>query len=238
MRRVLIVDDNVALAENMAEIIDDAGVARSTLASSGEQALAIVAATRFDVMVTDMRMPVMSGAELIQRTRQIDPTLPIVVITALSVDAQLAEAEREGVLATLGKPVPIARLLELIARAERGRLAALVEDDVWLAESIVDVLREGGFATVVAHTLAEAEGLHGDLGVALIDLRVPGGADGAAIVQMTTRFPDLPVVVVTAYSGEIAVPPSLPVIAKPFDPRHLLDTVETLFTARARARPH
>ena len=234
MRTVLIVDDNLALAENLAEIIADAGVARPTVAGSGEEALALVAETRFDVMVTDMRMPGMNGAELIHRVRAVDPDLPILIMSAFTADQQLADARYDGVLSVLSKPTPIPRLLELVARAHRG-MVALVEDDVALADNIVEALRERGFTTVVAHSVGEAARLGGAPCVAIVVVRVPGGEDGAAIAQVRSRFPALPVIVVTAYRDRVPLPRTLPVLEKPVDTGRLLETIETLYADR-RAR--
>jgi CheY-like chemotaxis protein len=117
VRRVLIVDDNVAFAENLAEIVSDAGVAEAVVADSGSRALELLGIDRFDAMVTDMKMPRMSGAELIRRAREAHPALPILVITAFIGDDDLSIAERQGLLSVLPKPAPMRQLLDLIAQA-------------------------------------------------------------------------------------------------------------------------
>ena len=119
MRRYLLVDDNRAFAENLAEIIEDAG-AEVEIATSGEAALVLIGGTRFDALVSDMRMPTMGGAELLHRARLVDPHLPAIVVTAFTQDDDLAAAEREGLLAVLGKPVPIPNLLALLDSAVRA----------------------------------------------------------------------------------------------------------------------
>ncbi|MGA8891812.1 MAG: response regulator, partial [Anaeromyxobacteraceae bacterium] len=107
MRRYLFVDDNREFAENLAEIVSDLG-AECQMAGGGAEAIDKVRRTRFDAVVTDMRMPEMGGAEVVHQIRRIDPGLPAVVLTAHAGDADLAAARREGVLAVLAKPVPIA----------------------------------------------------------------------------------------------------------------------------------
>ena len=235
MRNILIVDDNRAFAENLAEIVGDAGVATTEVADSGQRALELIAGRRFDALVTDMRMPKMSGAELIERARQIDPALPVVVISAFSADEQLTMVAHQGVLSVLPKPAPIERLLELIGRARRGGVVAVIEDDAALADNVAEALRERGFASVIAHTVEETDRLGGALCAALVDLRLPGGDDGAALARVAERFPEVPLVVVTALRGEVAVPAHLEIVYKPFDTARLLDTVESL-AARAPQR--
>jgi two-component system, response regulator PdtaR len=232
MRRFLVVDDNLAFAENLAEIIADAGVGEVEIAQSGARALTLIAATRFDAMLTDMRMPKMSGAELIRQARALDPELPVVVVSAFSADEQLTTVVNEGVLSVLPKPVPIARVLDLIGRARRGGVVAVVEDDAALADNLVEALRERGFASIIARSLAETERLAGAMCVALVDLRVPGGGDGAAMALVADRFPDLPLLVVTAYRGQVAVPADVAIFDKPFDTGRLLDAIENICARR------
>src|SRR5512134_1318642 len=128
MRRYLVVDDNRAFAENLAEIVRDLGD-EVDVAASGEAALALARARRFDCLVTDMRMPFMGGAELVHRLRRVDPGLPAVVVTAHVGDDELERARQEGLLAVLPKPVPLGRLLEALAGARRDGLVVVVEDD-------------------------------------------------------------------------------------------------------------
>jgi DNA-binding NtrC family response regulator len=228
MRRILIVDDNRAFAENLAEIVSDADVGTAEVADSGQRALELIAEQRFDTLVTDMRMPKMSGAELIQRARQLDPALPVIVISAFSADEQLTMVANQGVLAVLPKPAPIARLLDIIGRARRGGVVAVIEDDVALAENVAEALRERGFASVIARTVEEADRLGGALCAALVDLRLPGGDTGAALARVAERFPEVPLVVVTGFRGEVSIPAHIEVVDKPFDTARLLETVESL----------
>ena len=119
LRDYLVVDDNRALAENLAEIIECEGHASVQIALSGAAALRLVRVTRFDGIVSDMRMPLMGGAELIHRARLLDPELPVIIISAYTSDADLDAVRREGPIAILPKPVPVERLLRLLAGARR-----------------------------------------------------------------------------------------------------------------------
>ena len=109
-RRYLLVDDNPAFAENVAEILSDAG-AEVTCAADGERALEAVAKSRFDAMVTDMKMPGVSGSELLRRVRERDPGLPVVLVSAYTRNEQLAEARKHGLLAFCAKTSGPAELL-------------------------------------------------------------------------------------------------------------------------------
>ena len=232
MRRYLVVDDNRDLAENLAEILAAEG-AEAAVALDGAEALERVRRTRFDVLVTDMRMPAMGGADLVHAVRRIDPGLPVLVITGYAQDQALAAARREGLVAVLEKPVPLARLLRLLAVARRDGLVAVVEDNPHQADSLAEALSSRGFSAVTAASVTETDRLGPVVPCcAVVDLRVPGGPDGEAMRRLAERFPGLPMLVVTAHR----VDPPLPhhgLFRKPFDPGALLQAVEALHAGRA-----
>src|SRR6266511_3636213 len=128
MRSYLVVDDNRDFAENLAEILRDRGD-DVAVAENGEAAAALVRTRRFDAVLTDMRMPLMGGAELVHEIRRIDPGAAAMVITAHVGDDALEAARREGLLAVLPKPVEVPRVLALLASARRDGLVVVVEDD-------------------------------------------------------------------------------------------------------------
>jgi len=236
VRSYLVVDDNREFAENLAEILRDRGD-EVLVAENGREAAAIVVTHRFDAVLTDMRMPLMSGAELVHELRRIDPGTAAMVISAHVGDDALDAARREGLLAVLPKPVEVPRLLALLACARRDGLVVVVEDDPRMSDNLCEALRTRGFAAVTAASVLETERL-GPVRpcCALVDQRVPGGPDGEAMRRLAVKYPGLPMVVVTAYHE----PPPLPhegYFTKPFDTRELLATVERLHRARPGADP-
>jgi two-component system, response regulator PdtaR len=231
MRRYLIVDDNQAFADNLGEIVRDRG-GEVAVAENGDEALLLVEKSRFDVVVTDMRMPFMNGAELVHRVRRVDPGLAAIVVTAYVRDSEIEAARQEGLLAALPKPVPVGRLLELLECARRDGVAVVIEDDAALSDNLCEALRGRGFSAVAAGSVLETERL-GPVRpfCALVDLRVPGGPAGAAMRELARKFPDLPMLVVTAFSDE----PPLPhagFFSKPFDTGALLSAVEAEYAKR------
>ena len=235
MRKILITDDNRSFAENLAEILEDAGH-QPTLAGSGAEALQLAAATRFDVLLSDMRMPEMGGAELVHRVRRLDPGLPAIVITAYTYDNDLARARQEGLLAILPKPVPMPKLLELLAVARRDGLVAIVEDDPLFSDNLTEVLRMHGFGAVTAASVTEAERL-GDVSpcLALVDMRLPGGPDGEAMRRLALRFPGLPMLVITGHA-QMAPPVSHQgLFTKPFRTASLLHAIEHIYALREKS---
>jgi CheY-like chemotaxis protein len=228
MRRYLVVDDNREFAENLAEILRDRGD-EAAIAGSGPEALALARGTRFDALLTDMRMPLMGGAQVVHAIRRIDPGLAALVITAHVGDRDLEAARREGLLAVLSKPVEVERLLGLLALARRDGLVVVVEDDPAMSENLAEGLRESGFAAVTAGSVLETERL-GPVRpfCALVDLRVPGGPDGEAMRRLAERYPGLPTIVVTAHGEEVPPLPHCEIFRKPFDTAALIAAVERL----------
>jgi DNA-binding NtrC family response regulator len=234
MRRYLIVDDNREFAENLAEILRDRG-AEVDLAAQGAEALELVGRARYDAMLTDMRMPGMGGAQVVHQARRLDPGLAALVVTAHVADDALEAARREGLLAVLGKPVPVGQLIDLLEAARRDGLVAVVEDDAGLSDNLGEALRSRGFAVVTAASVLETERL-GPVHpcCALVDLRVPGGPDGEAMRRLGEKFPGLPMLIMTGLHAA-SVAPGAWCFLKPFDTAELLAAVERLHAARPGA---
>jgi len=180
-----------------------------------------------------MRMPGMDGATLVREARTTDPGLPAIVFTAFARDEGLSAVRAQAPLAVLPKPVPVGRLLELLARARRDGVVAVVEDDTALSENLAEVLRDRGFGVLTAGSLGELDYLaeHRPF-TALVDLRLPDAPDGEALARLARRFPDLPLIVITAYSD--VAPPLRPrsVFYKPFATADLVAAVESLYESR------
>ncbi|MET0404946.1 MAG: response regulator [Cystobacter sp.] len=194
MRSYLLLDDNLAFAENLAEILRDGGD-EATVVTEGPRALSLAGARRFDALLTDMQMPGMSGAVAVRHIRQVDPGLAVVVITAHPRLEDLEAVRQQGLLAVLPKPVPIFPLVELLARARRDALVALLEEEqLARGESLVGQLRSRGFSCVTARSASDA-GRLADLRpfAALADPRRPEGAAGEVLRQLRALLPTLPV---------------------------------------------
>ncbi len=116
MTRVHIVDDNRALAENIAELLEASGHEVSYDATP-EDALRRAFAEG-TVLVLDVRMPGMDGVELYRRLLARQGTLRCIFVTAYAADARLAEARALGAQAILPKPFELPRLLEVIDAAD------------------------------------------------------------------------------------------------------------------------
>ena len=113
-RNALVVDDNVALAENIVEILELAGYVVWT-AASAEEALPRALAGEVDVIVTDYRLPGLNGAELIKRVRRCGQKVRAVIISAYTDEGTVTEAYEAGISDFISKPIDFARLTRVLA---------------------------------------------------------------------------------------------------------------------------
>jgi CheY-like chemotaxis protein len=112
--RILVVDDDTSIRSFVEMALDSVGYVVST-AGNGAEALAVTDEFRPDLILLDMRMPVMDGWTFAKKYRQqAGPHAPIVVITAATDAGQrAAEIEADGFL---GKPFDLDDLLGLVSR--------------------------------------------------------------------------------------------------------------------------
>lgn len=119
---VLIVDDHRQARESMADILRQAGHEVQCV-SSGSEALQTLDRASFDVVVTDLQMPGMSGLEFMRQLSERPHGAQVVMVTAYATVASAVEAMRRGAFDYLEKPFDADRLENLVARAMgHGRL--------------------------------------------------------------------------------------------------------------------
>jgi DNA-binding NtrC family response regulator len=111
-RRILIIDDNLGLAENIAEILEMHGYL-TEVATSAEEALSKVGPPPPDVVVTDYRLPGIDGASLLRRLSGMGVRVNAVVISAFTDDDTIEDAKSAGA-AFLAKPVDFEALGRLV----------------------------------------------------------------------------------------------------------------------------
>jgi CheY-like chemotaxis protein len=114
--RVLVVEDDASIREMIALALESAGHEAVT-ASNGEDALELVEHEEADVIVLDLRMPLMDGSEFARRYDQRDGRAPIIVLTATGSSA--AARAVIGAVRVVEKPFDVDQLLGAVKEAER-----------------------------------------------------------------------------------------------------------------------
>ncbi len=115
MATVLIVDDDTALRESIAEALGDLGHA-PVEAKDGAAALSRLEQDGIDAVLLDIRMPGMDGLEVLRRMRALPAPPPVAVLTAVPTADNTIEAMRLGAADHLAKPIGRSDLQELLAR--------------------------------------------------------------------------------------------------------------------------
>jgi two-component system response regulator HydG len=122
--RILIVDDEPDMVDNCARILRRAGH-RCLTATDPQRALALLESERPDLLLTDLKMPELDGLALLRRAHELDPALPVVVITAFATIESAVAAIKEGAFDYLPKTFSADHLSLVVERALRQRRLAL-----------------------------------------------------------------------------------------------------------------
>ena len=133
-KTVLVVDDDADILKLIAMRLATAGYAVQT-AESGERALAAIAVTRPDVVVTDLKMGGMDGLALFEAIQRAAPTLPVIILTAHGTIPDAVDATQRGVFGFVPKPFDGKALIAQVEQALRVSSAtgAPHADDDWRA---------------------------------------------------------------------------------------------------------
>jgi two-component system response regulator HydG len=118
--RVLVVDDEPSARTGLERLLKDEGF-EITTAADGQQALERIGDVAPEVIVTDLKMPGMDGLALLAKVRELDPTLPVIVMTAFGEVQTAVAAMRAGAEDYLTKPIDVDALLVSIERALERR---------------------------------------------------------------------------------------------------------------------
>ncbi len=121
MAAILIVDDDHHLRRSFDKLLTQDGHTVKT-ASSGEAALPLARSGEFDLIIMDVRLPGMDGLRTFKAIREIEPLLPVIIMTAFGTTETAIEATKMGAFDYMLKPFNIPEMLSLIEKAvEAGR---------------------------------------------------------------------------------------------------------------------
>lgn len=111
-KNVLFIDDEPAITEMASHILSHSGY-KAMFFNDGNEALEYFSAHPhdFDIIITDLIMPIISGSEVATRCADINPNVPIILTTGFSEKISLASCRKWGVTAVITKPFSIQQLL-------------------------------------------------------------------------------------------------------------------------------
>jgi DNA-binding NarL/FixJ family response regulator len=119
--RCLVADDHPGLVAAVSDFLESRNVELVGVASEGEEAARLAAATTPDVALVDFRMPKLCGIDLVERIREVSPGTEVVVYTAESGDGLAQDVIRAGGAGVVLKEAPLDDIVRALEAAVAGR---------------------------------------------------------------------------------------------------------------------
>jgi two-component system response regulator HydG len=137
---LLVADDDPGLRESLERTLTREGY-RVILASDGNAALERLQAGGIDLVLTDLKMPGLTGIEVLRAAKAIAPDVDVILLTAFGTVEEAVKAMKEGAYDFLTKPFQRAQVLRLIRQALERR--ELIQQNRALRQRLDDLLRQG-----------------------------------------------------------------------------------------------
>jgi len=134
MSSILIVDDERSMREFLKILLEKDGHSVQT-AAEGNAALELIGEHDFNLVITDIRMPGISGLELLARLKKIQPGLPVIMITAFASPEDAVAAMKEGAFDYITKPFKVEEIKRIID-------AATTRKSTGVADSTPDIFSD------------------------------------------------------------------------------------------------
>src|SRR5579859_951427 len=166
MEPLLLVEDKPELRAMLKKALERAGHAVDE-APDGSSAVAKVRARRYMLVLTDLKLPGCSGIEVLRETKQADPTIPVILITAYGSVEEAVTAMKEGAYDFIQKPVDLEHLNLLVERASQQQ--ELLRENLLLREEYAE---RYGFPRIVGEHKSMQEATHQVQRVAATDSTV------------------------------------------------------------------
>lgn len=235
-QRILVVDDDEGMTKTLSLILNEEGY-ETTSANNGREAIKMVNEKKFDLILIDMKMPGLNGAETYKEIKKIRPGTPVLVMTAYAVEDLVSEALRNNAKEVIYKPFDIEKLLELINKFKEGTVISIIDDDPIITSKLKDSLEEKGYRTHIATNGTEAielikrENAH----IVFIDIEIPPSNGLDTYLKIKEINPRTTVIILTEYkenskslAGEAIKLNAFTCLYKPFETDEVLQLIEKI----------
>jgi DNA-binding NtrC family response regulator len=202
--RVLVVDDNEEFCKNVTDILELKGYEVMS-AYHGFKGLEAVKENGFNLVLMDVKMPVMDGVEAYKKIKEIAADTPVIMVTAFAVEDLIREALQQGAYGSLKKPIDFDQLLELIEQATgKGTMILVADDDENLCANIQEVLSDKGYRVSVAYDGNEAidKAEKHNFDIMLLDMKLPALNGLETYLAIREFRPDVVTIIITGYQQE------------------------------------
>ncbi len=132
MKNILVIEDEKEIRNGLVEVLEDAGFAVDS-AENGQLGLEKIRKKDFDVVVTDLIMPVVDGMEVLRETKHVKPQTRVILVTAFATIDNAVEAMKAGASDYITKPFRIddvqTKIRKVLAKAELDK-SQVVDSDL------------------------------------------------------------------------------------------------------------
>ncbi|MDY6831788.1 MAG: response regulator [Thermodesulfobacteriota bacterium] len=208
---ILVIDDSAAIRRRLIKLLEPLNASFEE-AENGQQAWDMITTTRFDVVITDIDMPVMDGIELCRRMRNNEQTrsIPVVVVSSLDSEENIEKGFEVGATYYIAKNDVYTDLFnvveDLLSRTKRNsnHLIMVVDDSPTIRRIVENGLTAAGFKVVTAengrHALEVLRDTPPDLILSDIDMPVMNGLEFCETIHADPAFSGIPFIVMSAKS--------------------------------------
>ncbi len=238
--KILVVDDDVNFGNTLTKILSAKGYAVLSQ-KDGFGALDLVQQQEFDVVLMDIKMPVMNGVETYKKIKTIRPGLCVILMTAFSVDTLIQDAMKEGVYAVVRKPFEVNSVINMIERSKTGALLAIVDDDPNICKTMKSTLEGKGYSVTTCLSGEEIISCAKDRSydIYFIDVKLPVLNGLETYLEIKKINPKAVVVMMTGYrqDAEELIQEGIKngvysCLYKPFDMNSVIRIIEEISTKK------
>jgi DNA-binding NtrC family response regulator len=238
-RRILVVDDDRQMVRTLCDIVQLQGWIPDG-AHSGEEAIDAVRKQPYQAVLMDVRMAGINGVDAFKAMKAVRPGIKVILMTAYTAADIIAEAEREGALKVLSKPVALSGLLEMLELTRKAQKPVLVvARDVDFLGSLKDMLAGHGYVTLLAKDLDEALVMLESKSppVIVLDLRLKEFMQEDTVLAIRRVNPGVALILCNGQMCEADHPELIEgrlihaSLLKPFPPARLIEILDDLYAA-------
>jgi DNA-binding NtrC family response regulator len=237
-RRILIVDDDRQMVRTLSDIFELRGWEVAGV-YSGEEAVEMVKTRPFDIVLMDILMPGMNGVEALRQVRSSNGAIRVLLMTAHSGNELVRQAERDGAIRILSKPIVIPELLEFLESERPSGHSVVVldgEEDGFMQTLEAGLAENGHTVHLAGHLDRAIEIIMSRLaGVVVLNLPLEDLHPRESVLAIRRIDPSVILVLCSAAPALLdeaveTVPPDwiYARLMKPFEPERLLEILDEL----------
>jgi two-component system response regulator PilR (NtrC family) len=129
MPSILVVDDELSMREFLKILLEKEGYDVST-ASEASSAIDLINDQNFDLVISDIKMPGMGGLPLLEKIKEINSNLPVIMITAFASPENAVTAMKSGAFDYITKPFKVEEILKIVKSAITATIAPETEEEI------------------------------------------------------------------------------------------------------------